>query len=294
MKFSSAHLGNRQFSDYLLFADDLKLFKRIQSVNDAELLQKDLDHLYQWCIENRLYLNISKCSIMSYTHRSQPFSYLYMINNNNLLRSVTVRDLGVTFNTTLDYSQHIDNIVSNAYKVLGFLKRKTINFSNQNALKLLYFSLVRSNLEYCSLIWDPYYNNRIKTIEQVQTKFTHYLFYKSFHVSSQDLSSSHLRNIFGIPCLKSRRELSCVLFFYKVCNNLIDCNEILGSLHFSVPNRILRKHHLFRNPFTRLNYIDNFCVYKFYKIFNGIGEDLDIFNMSFNIFKTNCALLLHC
>lgn len=281
-----------EFSDYLLFADDLKLFRQVRSVADAALLQSDLNGLFNWCICNKLFLNINKCNVLSYSRRTDTLVYPYQINNLALCRPSTIVDLGITFDTKLDFSLHIDNIVSKAYKKLGFLKRKTKDFSSQQALKVLYFALVRSNLEYCSLIWDPYYNNKIKVLERVQSKFTRYLLFQSNQVYSYDISSSYLRSIFNIPNLKSRRDLFCVLFFYKVINNMIDCTDILNSIDFNVPNRSLRCTQFFKLPFLKYNYVDNFSLYKFYRIFNEFSAHLDIFNMSFSAFRDRCSELL--
>ena len=98
-----------------------------------------------------------------------------------------------------------------------------------------------------------------------------------------------MRDIFNVPTLKSRRELFCVLFFYKVLNNEIDCVDILNSVQFAVPCRFLRNHRLFANVFTRSNAIANFYLYKFYKLYNKFSNDLDIFNMSFKVFKSTCV-----
>ncbi|GBM15650.1 hypothetical protein AVEN_95271-1 [Araneus ventricosus] len=79
--------GKFGFSGCLLFPDDLKFFRQIRSSADADLLQNDLDNLYQWCIVNKLLLNVEKCSILSFTRKSQPIFYSYQINDILLRRS---------------------------------------------------------------------------------------------------------------------------------------------------------------------------------------------------------------
>ena len=64
----------------------------------------------------------------------------------------SVRDLGVIVDCTLSFVDHIDTIVSRALGVLGFNKRNTSEFRNINAIRLLYCSLVRPLLEYCSIL----------------------------------------------------------------------------------------------------------------------------------------------
>lgn len=61
---------------------------------------------------------------------------------------------------------------------LGLIKRTWKSFHDPLALKTLYRSLVRSNLEYCPLIWI---NNTIiqnDVIELVQNSFLRFIAYK--------------------------------------------------------------------------------------------------------------------
>ncbi|GBN44901.1 putative RNA-directed DNA polymerase from transposon BS [Araneus ventricosus] len=125
-----------KYSECLLFADDLKLFSSMNSNLDAVLLQSEIDCLFKWCTVNKLYLNIEKCSILSYTRKSQPLNHVYKINDLVLSRSDSVTDLSIIFDTKLDFSQHINSMVSKAYRRLGILKRKTREFSSEIALKV--------------------------------------------------------------------------------------------------------------------------------------------------------------
>jgi len=47
-----------QYCNKLLFADDLKLFHTVNNQNEADLLQLDLNTLYEWFINNNFSLNI--------------------------------------------------------------------------------------------------------------------------------------------------------------------------------------------------------------------------------------------
>ena len=98
--------------------------------------------------------NINKCSVLSYSRKSQKLIYFYHINNFSLCRSDSETDLVATFDAKLDFFLHINIIIFKVYKKLGFLKHKTKDFSDLQELKVLCFSLVRANLEYCCHIWD--------------------------------------------------------------------------------------------------------------------------------------------
>lgn len=54
-----------RFSKVLCFADDMKIFKAISSSSDALSLQDDLNRLSEYCTANKLFLNPSKCSVVT-------------------------------------------------------------------------------------------------------------------------------------------------------------------------------------------------------------------------------------
>jgi hypothetical protein len=46
---------------------------------------------------------------------------------------------------------------NSSFKSLGFVLRNGREFSDVDTLKLLYFTYVRSRLEYASIVWSPMY-----------------------------------------------------------------------------------------------------------------------------------------
>jgi len=73
-----------------------------------------------------------------------------------LIVCILVKDLGIYLTPTLSFDHHINTIIGRALKILGFVKRNTANFTSSSCLRILYFSLVRSVLEYGVVIWHPY------------------------------------------------------------------------------------------------------------------------------------------
>jgi hypothetical protein len=47
-------------SNCLLFADDLKVYRAINSPSDCSLLQSDIDCVHAWCLANFMKPNFSK------------------------------------------------------------------------------------------------------------------------------------------------------------------------------------------------------------------------------------------
>jgi hypothetical protein len=67
-----------------------------------------------------------------------------------------LRDLGVLFDTKLSFVPHINCVTAKASGLLGLVNRTLKEFSVE-AHKLVYCSIVRSVLEYASVVWSPTY-----------------------------------------------------------------------------------------------------------------------------------------
>ena len=107
-----------------MYADDLKIYRKIINMDDCYLLQQDLDKLYEWSIENKLYFNISKChALSSFSRKKILLMYDYTIDGTALSRVTYVRDLGITYDSELTFREHICNISSRACKMYGFIVR---------------------------------------------------------------------------------------------------------------------------------------------------------------------------
>jgi len=166
------------FVKVILFADDIKLYLRVNSPSDCQLLQSDLDTFSGWVSRFNLTLNIDKCHIMSFSRSTSSLHHSYFLNGNLLNCVFLIKDLGIYLTPTLSFDHHINTIIGRALKILGFIKRITANFTSSSCLRILYFSLVRSILEYGVVIWHPYLARDELRIERVQNRFLSYAAFK--------------------------------------------------------------------------------------------------------------------
>lgn len=215
---------------------------------------------------------------MTYTTKTSEVLYDYHINDEILARQTTFKDLGVTFDKKLSFSNHIENIVTNTYKTLGFIIRNSNDFANNNAIKLLYFSFIRSRLEYACLIWNPHYSVHTNNLESVQRRFLKYLSFKQDGAyPAIGFSQEALLNRFSLTSLESRRELFSVSFLHKLCHGKLDCAELVGSLNFHVPRPASRQEQCFYLPTPRTNILKYSPLYNICSYYNNRQNDLDIF-----------------
>jgi ribonuclease P/MRP protein subunit RPP40 len=147
-------------SEILLYADDARLYRHIKTHTDCTDLQNDLVRLNCWVDEWMLKLNVNKCKVVSYG-RNIDYKFEYKVADTLLERLDSFKDLGVTFDTKLKFSSHIDEKINNAYQILGIIKRNFIHVTSECFL-LLYKAMVRSHLEYANSVWSPYHQENIK------------------------------------------------------------------------------------------------------------------------------------
>ena len=103
-------------------------------------------------------------------------SNIYSIIENNkpvaLQYSSQYKDLGVLIDKKkLNFRDHIHEKINIAYSMFGIIKR---NFKHLNiqCFILLYESMVRPHLDYCSFVWNPYHKGDIEALGKVQKRAT--------------------------------------------------------------------------------------------------------------------------
>ena len=108
----------------LAFADDLKIFSLINSINDDINLQLNLDILCEWCKSNELSLNIKKCKSMRFSRKTiSVLPSTYHIDNVALERIYEIVDLGAHYDVC-----HL--VTNKASSLLGFIFRNSNDFSD--------------------------------------------------------------------------------------------------------------------------------------------------------------------
>jgi len=65
------------------------------------------------------------------------------------------KDLGIIVDEKLSSREHINEKIRKAYAMHGIIKRN-FKYLNGNSFVLVYKSMVRSHLDYCSSVWAPY------------------------------------------------------------------------------------------------------------------------------------------
>lgn len=270
-------------ANYLMYADDTKIYFTIKSEYDCIKLQHDLDRLNQYYSDNRITVNVNKCVLMTFTRKRTPIRFEYKIGTTPIMRTQRVRDLGILLDDKLSFNEHVSDIVSRSYKSLGFILRVSQPFTDIKCLKILYYAYVRSILEYCCNVWNPQYITYIEDIENIQSKFIKHLNYRCHH---PHISYEESCNFHKMISLSDRRALLEQVFLHNVCHGAIDSTELTEQfLRLCTPSIRTRHVALFHVPYARTNYYQNSIVCRTQKSYNKRFASVDLFGCKKHKFK---------
>jgi len=95
-----------------LYADDLKLYISLTSLDDCHNLQVVLSNLLIWSNDWQLKVNVSKCHLL-HLHKKHTHGLLFY--HIRLEPCYLINDIGVDIDSLLRFDKHIDHIVAKAY-----------------------------------------------------------------------------------------------------------------------------------------------------------------------------------
>lgn len=144
------------------------------------------------------------------------------------------KDLGITFDDKLSFNEHVEDIIRKSYRTLGFIFRCGRYFSHRRSLHLLYSSLIRSRLEYCSTVWCPFYAEAIDRIEKVQKKFTRLLYFRFDIAHPRPPYRERLKHL-KLRSLETRRLINDEIMLYKLVHGHVD-STLCHNLSFHQPS----------------------------------------------------------
>ena len=156
-----------------IFADDTKVYSKIESNQDVCLLQESINKLTNWTDDWLLKFNNQKCCIMHIGKNNKKYTY-YMRDGNItscLHETVSEKDLGVVIDPLLKFDEHITTIVNKARR-MSFLIIRTITFKSKDIMVPLFRALIRPLLEYCNPVWNPYFRKLVELLEDIQRHYT--------------------------------------------------------------------------------------------------------------------------
>jgi hypothetical protein len=117
--------------------------------------------------------------------------------------------------------------------MLGYIKRIGKEFTDPYILRTLYNTFVRSNLDYASVIWSPYYGVHIDRIDRKFVRFA--LRFLGWQTGVALPPYWQRCKLIDLELLYARRDFCCATFIRDILCSRFDCSVVLSLLNFSVP-----------------------------------------------------------
>ena len=136
------------------------------------------------------------------------------INNVPLKRSQCSKSLGLLIDENLTWEDHVDALSKKIASVVGAKKRSSHCLS-PTALQDVYYGLLQSHFDYCSMVWGNSGETLCEKLQRLQNRAARVL-----TNSNYDADASILSNDLGWQNLETQRQIQKAVMVYKSVNCL--------------------------------------------------------------------------
>ena len=159
-------------STVVMYADDSTLYCSEKTQAVSNLLNHDLQNISKWVKDNKLVLNIDKSTLMIFWKKSklttQP-SLNLSVNGLQLRQVMQARLLGVTLDSYLSWSAHIDGMIVKMGNGIA-MSRKCMSYIPMSIAKQVVQSLVLCHLENCPIVWSSASQKDLRKLQVAQNR----------------------------------------------------------------------------------------------------------------------------
>ena len=272
-----------------LFADDSKIYREIKEIYDAIQLQNDLESVHAWCKKWGMNFSPGKCVFMRITRKRRPVKFTYNIDGTILSQVDHFKDLGVTFQSDLNWNRHVDASVTSASRVWGMVRRVTGCSANLDLQRMLYQCLVRSRLEYGSVVWDTHLHRNLTSIENVQRRVSRHV------VGPENSYADRLVDMNLLP-LSFRREVTDLLFMHQCFYGSLDFDtaSFINGFTRREDDLLLRQPRFFTETFAGSFFIRGVKLWNNLPLCIRKLENRQSFKNELNAFYANRVSFVNC
>lgn len=200
---------------YHFYADDTQIYVKITNVVDTkrkiELLTTDIG---RWMTTRKLKLNDSKTEILIVRGNRRADDVVNSLSismgESHILPRTSVRNLGVSLNSRLDFREHVNQItkgcffhIRNLYSVKRFITR--------DCLIQLVHSLIFSRVDYCNALLVGLPNYLLRSVQSILNRAARLI----FGVPPRTPTTQYLIELHWLP-VKARIEFKLCLVTFKV------------------------------------------------------------------------------
>lgn len=198
-----------------MYADDVQLYMSCpkNAINEGiNKINNDLKQLHRWALANGLCINPnkSKCLLIRKKRTNPIFDNQIVINDKIIDFVPTAKNLGIIFNSTLTWSNHINAIVIQTYVKLRSLW-STQHFTPLNIRILLAKTYLIPVLLYGCELFAKCDSKSTNKLNVVFNSVIRYVYGLRRFVGT----SSHVKKLFGVS-LENLMKIRVLLFLHKI------------------------------------------------------------------------------
>ena len=244
-------LGIDKYTNIVMYADDTKIWRQMDSLSDHLHLQRDIDYLFDCALKNKMKFHPSKCKVLMVSKFSPPLlhilpfvQFFYKMGDSILEYTETDKDLGILMNRTLNFTDHSNFPYGRANQRFGLLKRTCHFIHSIEKRRVLYLTMVRSLSEHCPIIWRPSSDTAVNRLESLQMRAIKWIS-KDFSVSYSSnklLYFTHCKQLNILP-IQLRFDYHDIKFLHLVVHNF-SCIKLPSYLRLFDGSSRLRSTHL--------------------------------------------------
>ena len=188
------------------FADDTKVAKLIESLKDAEEMQRMINRLAEWANRWGMAFNVKKCKVLHFGRKNP--KQRYVMNGIEIMEANEEKDLGVWTENTMKPTKQCAAAAKAANFALGQLQR-AFHYRKKDFVIPLYKTFVRPKIECAAAAWCPWTEADVKTVEKVQERMI-----RSLSDVKGSSYEEKLQDV-GLTTLRERRRRGDVIEVFK-------------------------------------------------------------------------------
>ena len=264
---------------FKMFADDSKMYGRVTTIDQAGLVQDSINNAVKWAEDWQMFFNYNKCKHLHIGNHDLNFEY-FMSTDSESFKVQNVNsenDLGLIVDRGLKLSEHINEKISKANKILGLIF-KSFTFMDKDMFVTSFKTLVRPHLEYASPTWSLLYKKDKIAIENVQRRAIRLV------NCLKHMDYSERLKALGLPTLEYRRERADMVEVYKI---LHDIDKVDKSKPFTLSSYTSTRGHtlkLSKRRSRRLSIRTGMFSNRVVEVWNSLPETV-VMAPSLNSFK---------
>lgn len=265
-------------ADLICYADDtVVLFHDRSWEGLLGLAESGLADILSWLDNNLLTLNVGKSNYLAFS-KTAASSGVHLddliihsgtcitsvdgtsaCSCGKIVRSETVKYLGLIIDHNLSFRHHIAAL-SNKVRKCIYVMKKLRNCATEQVLRIVYYALCQSSLQYCISVWGSAAKTILLQLERAQRAVIKVMLKKPFRFPTDTLyRNSKLLSVRRLYILKA------VLRAHSVVATLPTYTQLLTKRVFRVPL-----------PKTRSAFVKRFPAYMHLRLYNSVCKVLSI------------------